>query len=219
MQITIHPMRKPIYVLFPLLLLVTVSIYSVSIPQKEDYKTNFGYKWEQYNSDYFLKFQTVDDILKSADLQFHDRDKNTLEYFQFIDDIIRKRFYHGYSYYNWDENPIAYLAGKIFWADLSAIVIPDDILKHPMAACSQQSIVMMEALKQRNIPYRMVGFKHHYALEAFIENEWRFFDANMEAKYKGQPASVADSKSHDTFYAMYRHVDDMGNLKPAPMIL
>ena len=33
--------------------------------------------------------------------------------------------------------------------DLNAIVIPNDILKHPMAACSQQSIIGMEVFKKK----------------------------------------------------------------------
>jgi hypothetical protein len=49
--------------------------------------------------------------------------------------------------------------GEFVWSHLSAIVLPEDILKYPMAACSQQSIIMMECFKKIGVDYRKVGFE------------------------------------------------------------
>src|SRR2546423_10838183 len=130
----------------------------VSKPSAEDYKKNYGHKWEQYDSSYFLKFQCVNDIIAAADKHFDVSKLNTLDYYNYVAAIIRKRFYHGYSYYKIKDNPIAFLSGMLIWNNLSAIVLPDDILKHPMAACSQQSIVLMEVFKKKGINFRKVGF-------------------------------------------------------------
>jgi len=72
--------------------------------------------------------------------------------------ILRGRFYHGYSYYELGQNSLGYLFAPLIKKDLSAIVIPNDIFKHPMAACSQQSIVGMEVFKTKGIKVRKIGF-------------------------------------------------------------
>ena len=71
--------------------------------------------------------------------------------------------------------------------DLSAIVIPNDILKQPMAACSQQSIIGMEVFKRKGFKVRKVGFFYdgyggHFCFEAFFYNRWHFFDPDLEPK-------------------------------------
>jgi hypothetical protein len=94
--------------------------------------------------------------------------------------VISCRFYHGYSHYSLSENWIAAVAEKTIGYGLASKVDPEEIMEHPYAACSQQAIVMMAILKKKNIDYRKVGFPHHYALEAKIDNHWYYFDPNME---------------------------------------
>lgn len=102
-----------------------------------------------------------------------------------VNDIIERKFYHGYSNYTSNDNFLAYLAGKYVWDHLSAIVLPEDLVKHEMAACSQQAIVMMEVLKQRGYQVRKLGLTGHYILEVFYNNKWHIFDPNHEPKYQG----------------------------------
>src|SRR5258706_13954222 len=147
-----------------LIVLCTISIISsLYRPSAEDYKTNHGHSWEEYDPSFFFKFQSINDVIADANKQFERRERNSLNYYNLIAETIRKRFYHGYSYYNMADNPIAFLAGK-FSGNLSAIVIPDDIMKHPMAACSQQAIVLTEIFKRTGVNFRKVTFDHHYTL-------------------------------------------------------
>jgi hypothetical protein len=111
-----------------------------------------------------------------------------------VNEIIEQKFYHGYSHYSFENNWIAYLTGKYIWDHLSAIVIPDDLVKHGMAACSQQAIVMMEILKQRGFEVRKLGLTGHFILEAFYDKEWHIFDPNKEPEFQG-----ASHDSLDTF--------------------
>ena len=81
----------------------------------------------------------------------------------------------------------AYFLAPLIKGDLNAIVIPNDILKHPMAACSQQSIIGMEVFKRKGIDVRKVGFYAreyggHFCFEAFFNGKWHFFDPDMEPK-------------------------------------
>ncbi len=122
------------------------------------------------------------------------------EYLLLIEKIIAARFYHGFSHYSLKENWIAAVSEKIFGKGLSCIVKPEDIMKKSEAACSQQSIVMMELLKRKNIDYRKIGFIHHYAMEAKVDNQWYFTDASQEPamplsarlheNWKGQPDNL-----------------------------
>jgi hypothetical protein len=110
-----------------------------------------------------------------------------------VNDVIERKFYHGYSYYTQKDNFLAYLAGEYVWDHLSAIVLPDDIVKHGMAACSQQAMVMMEVLSLRGYKVRNLGLTGHYILEVFYDNAWHIFDPNHEPKYQGIPHDSLDA--------------------------
>lgn len=57
------------------------------------------------------------------------------------------------------------------------LFIPDDIMQYPMAACSQQSIVLMEFFRKKSIPYRKIGFDHYFELEGFKNTRMRNFSS------------------------------------------
>jgi hypothetical protein len=105
-------------------------------------------------------------------------------YTETVSSVISKRFYHGYSHYSFSDNYLSVLFSRATLDGYSAIVIPNDILKHPNAACSQQSIVMMDVLMKRGLKTRKVGFNSktsgHFCFEVFYEGSWHFYDTNME---------------------------------------
>jgi len=109
-----------------------------------------------------------------------------------VDDVamisrtISERFYHGFSHFSIKENWIAAFSEKLFGYGLASKVKPDDIMQHPYAACSQQSMVMMSVLRRKNISYRSVGFPHHFALEVSVDGKWYYFDPNMEPNMKNE---------------------------------
>lgn len=98
--------------------------------------------------------------------------------------VVRKRFYHGYSLYGFSNNYMAMMMAQMLGGGLSAIVVPDDILKYPYAACSQQSIVMMQLLEKKGIKTRKVGFTGnatgHFCFEAYYDNGWHYYDPDKE---------------------------------------
>ena len=106
-------------------------------------------------------------------------------YTDIVSNIIRNRFYHGYSYGGFSNNYVGELIARTTMPGLSALVAPDDILKYPFAACSQQSIVMMEVLKSKGFKTRKITFDNlrvggHFAFEVFYDDKWHFHDHNME---------------------------------------
>lgn len=106
--------------------------------------------------------------------------QNSLAYAITVSQILRNRFYHGFSRYPLNQNWIAAVGERFLGYGLASIVNADDILKYSFGGCSQQAIVLAEVMKRKNIPYRSVGFPHHYATELQFDNNWYFFDPNME---------------------------------------
>jgi len=107
------------------------------------------------------------------------------EYPSLVSAAISKRFYHGYSVYGFNDNFVATLfSSMISVQGLSAIVIPEDIIKFPYAACSQQSILVMDILRKKGFKTRKVGFQGkkygHFCFEVFYQGSWHFFDPDME---------------------------------------
>lgn len=155
--------------------------------------SNRPYNWEAYESSLAGRLQSVDAILRFTDsLTVAQNIKpGTLEYGVMLNRVVKWRFYHGYSHYSLSQNWIAAFCGKYIWNDLSAIVVPDDILKYPMAACSQQSIVLMECLRRKKILYRNITFDHHYAVEAKF-NDWYYFDPDMEPDFSNIKRGSSD---------------------------
>jgi hypothetical protein len=120
-------------------------------------------------------------------------DNKNQEFPELAAKLVKQRFYYqGYSHYSARDNAIIYLLGRWIWIDLSAVVIPDDILKYPYAACSQQSIVLMELLKNNGYDVRKIGLKYHFALEAGINGNWKFYDPTFEL-------NISDSNSRRSF--------------------
>lgn len=123
-----------------------------------------------------------------------------------VSTIIRKRFYHGYSSYNFKNNYVGLVASRMSVRGLGAIVIPDDILKYPFAACSQQSIVFMEILRQKGFVTRKVGFKGkiggHFCFEVYYNGNWHFIDPDMEPDVK-----VLNAYNRPDFAFLVHHQD------------
>lgn len=114
---------------------------------------------------------------------------DTTLYVKIASDIIKRRFHHGLSRYSINDNWIASLAGKLFWTHLSAIVKPNDILKHSEGLCSQQTIVFLEMLKLKGINFRTIGLGYkegpgHYLSEVNYNGTWHLYDVSIEPKWE-----------------------------------
>jgi hypothetical protein len=142
--------------------------------------------------------------------------KSTIRHYPgIVSEVLRKRFYHGYSYYDAYTNPVAAFTAPLIKKGMAAIVLPDDILKYPFAACSQQSIVGTALLKRKGFKVREVRMfdtvmqAGHFAYEAFYDGGWHYFDPNREPDYevlkKYNRPSVAYLNEHpEIIIAAYR---------------
>lgn len=183
--------RKALNVIFLLLVCFGVFIFIYELFGPSPVKSNSDYakivKSELFDPS-LSRLRSIPDFVSYCDSVYghiYINSSDTERYATIVSQILRERFYHGYSYYELGQNSFGYLFAPLIKKDLSAIVIPNDILKHPMAACSQQSIVGMEVFKKKGIEVRKIGFfadgyGGHFCFEAFFGGKWHFFDPDLE---------------------------------------
>jgi hypothetical protein len=102
------------------------------------------------------------------------------------DDFVRRRFYHSYSFFDPSEDWLAYLAG-FAWINLRSPVLPDDILQHPEAACSQQVIVFQALARRLGLDAAIVVMDHHMNAAVKIAGKWQVYDADLEISPRTYP--------------------------------
>jgi hypothetical protein len=156
---------------------------------KLDYKNPVYNKVEEYDPSLsrlnsIRKLETYCDSIYLVTSSSNNQEEIKRHYTDIVASVVYKRFYHGYSYYGFSNNYTALLISKATIPGLGAVVIPDDILKYPFAACSQQSIVMMAVLQSKGFETRKVSFQGktsgHFSFEVFYDGGWHFYDTNME---------------------------------------
>ena len=78
-----------------ILILFAISLLSfLSAPRTENYAKNLGHPWEEYDSNYFKRFQTVKSIIDYADAAPEAGKNNSLHYYNLVAETLRKMFYH-----------------------------------------------------------------------------------------------------------------------------
>lgn len=93
-----------------------------------------------------------------------------------LEDLLRARFYYGYARYSFRENWVAWLAARTVNPDLDAKTDAREIIESPWAACSQQALVVQEALRRMNLPYASVAFPKHFTAAVQIDGTWYVVD-------------------------------------------
>lgn len=120
------------------------------------------------------RLDTVDKLVAAAHEKA--RKPGTREAVYQLEQVTRYRFYHGYSRYGLHENWLAWLAARTINPDLDSIVLPDEIIRHDAAACSQQAIVVQAALARMGVTYATIEVPKHFLTAAWIDGEWYVVD-------------------------------------------
>jgi hypothetical protein len=165
---------------------------------------------EQYDPSY-IRFNSVESIVSYADSVANTQKipiQNNRYYVRIINRLLKKRFFHAVAEYTFEDNWLAYFAGKYIWYDLCATVVPNDILKSPHAFCSQQAIIFMEVLKIKGYMVRPVHLLGHYCLEVFYQDSWHYYDSNLEANFDSLtivPSTEDLIKNSEIRYQVYEN--------------
>lgn len=129
---------------------------------------------------------------------------DTILYTSLASDFVKARFYHGLANYTVSDNWIAYLTGRYLWSHFSAIVNPNDLLKHDEGLCSQQTIVFLALLKQKGISFRSVGLGYpegpgHFLAEVRYQGTWHLYDVTMEPQWE----KISEKNMSMAYYQQY----------------
>lgn len=180
---------------------------------------------EEYDPS-LLRLNSMKDMQQYCDSlyaeQSYRKDAGSFEetYPAIVSSAVSRRFYHGYSMYGFNNNYVATLASSAVRAgELSAIVLPEDLMKFPYAACSQQSILVVDLLQRKGFKTRKIGFQGkkygHFCFEVFYNGSWHFFDPDMEpdpavlSRYN-RPGIAFLARNPDILMAAYaRYSKDM----------
>ena len=154
-----------------------------------DKKIPVNKRHEEYDPS-LTRLNSIDKLVKYCDsiylvtVSTNNKEEIKRDYTDIVSSVVRKRFFHGYSYYGFSSNYMALLLSRATIPGLGAVVIPNDIMKYPYAACSQQAIVMMEVMRTKGFETRKVSFQGnisgHFCFEVFFDGGWHFYDTNME---------------------------------------
>lgn len=205
--------REKGYIVFSFLFVISILPFFGRLIQQEK---QVSVKNELFTPE-LARLNSVDKMVNYADSVYssvHTSVFDTAAYVHIVSRVVREKFYHGLSQYTVSENWIGWLSGKLLWSHLSAIVIPDDILKHSDGLCSQQTIVFMEVLKRSHINVRSVGLGYkegpgHFLCEVHYLGSWRLHDVTVEPQWKnvaGYHESMAYYLDHkDSLYTVYKN--------------
>jgi hypothetical protein len=139
---------------------------------------------------YINSVQKLDDHITYLVKKQGDEKRHTGLYPQLLGEVIRKRFYHGLYTYSFGNNFLAYAVAKTTGKSVNEVWGADEILQSEYAFCGQQSLVMMNLLKNKGYDVRAIKMfapeykTGHFALEVRYDNGWHFFDPDLEPDQK-----------------------------------
>jgi hypothetical protein len=209
-RFSIKKNRKQI-ILFLLFVLTSLPFF-FNVPSTNEIHSNYH---ELYDPK-LHSIRSVDDLVHYNDslVGLGSLLNDTIEFVESLSTLTKRRFRHGLANYSITDNWIANLSGKLFWSHFLSIVDADDILKHNEGLCSQQSIVFLQALKEKGIPARSVGLGKkgspgHFLTEVKYANDWHVYDVSSEPdwSYMTDPhRSMEYYEQHkDSLYKAYEH--------------
>ena len=206
-------LQAGLFIAFNFSLLLTgyqLATGSQSFTQNQVYNTKPVYNFKEEFDPSLHTLNTVDKLVAFCDGLYTEKASTNSSialnevYPDIVSSVIRKRFYHGYSEYGFSNNYMAMMLSGVTMEGLSAIVVPNDILKYPYAACSQQSIIFMEILRKKGFPTRKVGFKGkengHFCFEVYYNKGWHFYDPDMEPS-----VAVLNAYNHPSIAFLAQH--------------
>lgn len=207
-------LRKKQIILLILFLITSVPFF-VKVPSTNE--VHSGHQ-ELFDPD-LASIRSVSDLVHYTDSivrsENGDPSRDTILFVRKLTATTKKRFRHGLANYSITDNWIAYLSGKLFWSHFLSIVDADDIMKHNEGLCSQQSIVYLEALKEKGISARSVGLGKkegpgHFITEVRYENDWHVYDVSSEPDWKKttmhHKSMAYYDHNKDTLYKAYENI-------------
>ncbi len=163
-----------------------------------DFQASAKYDGKEKFSPQLSFLNSVDKLEKFVDESATEKmvPVGSLAYIEMLENTISHRFYTSYSHKNLSQDWITSLADKIAGTAYSRLLLPGEIMQRPCAGPAQQSAVMMEILKRKNIPVRKSGSPELPGIDVSFKGEWFYFDPTSEHAVKAAQGLHGNSYGH-----------------------
>jgi hypothetical protein len=139
------------------------------------------------------KIDNLDNLKKLVDYDIKKNNFAGIDIPIYIDDIVRRKYFHQVAYISADTNWILKIADYFFpeYFFLTAMD-PKDLMMKNHGICNQQSIIFQELIKDYTFEYASIVFDikipnqknfGHFATTVKVGSDWFYFDSNMEPVY------------------------------------
>ena len=139
------------------------------------------------------KIDNLNDLKKFVDYEIKENNFEGIDIPIYIDDIVRRKYFHQTAYISADTNWILKGADYFFPERFFTTAMdPKDLIEKNHGICNQQSIIFQELIKDYKFEYASIRFDisipnelnfGHFANAVKIDSDWFYFDSNMEPVY------------------------------------
>jgi len=134
------------------------------------------------------KIDSLNDLKKFVDYEIKENNFEGIDIPIYIDEIVRKKYFHQTAYISADTNWILVGADYFFPERYFLTAMdPEDLVKKNHGMCSQQSIIFQELIKSYPFEYASIRFISdvfgHFASAVKVDDDWFYFDSFFEPVY------------------------------------
>ena len=139
------------------------------------------------------KIDNLNDLKRLVDYEIKENNFEGIEIPIYIDDIVRRKYFHQTAYISTDTNWILKGADYFFPERFfTSAMDPKELIQKNHGICSQQSIIFQELLKDYHFEYGSIRLDinvpnqenfGHFTSGVKIGSDWFYFDSNMEPVY------------------------------------
>jgi hypothetical protein len=139
------------------------------------------------------QIDNLNDFKALVDYEIKENNYEGIDIPIYIDDLVRRKYFHQTAYISAETNWILRVADYFFPERIFLSAMdPIDLIKKNHGECSQQSIIFQELIKDYNFEYVSIRLDinmpnqenfGHFTSGVKVGNNWFYFDSNMEPVY------------------------------------
>ena len=154
---------------------------------------------EIYDED-FETINNLEDLRSLIKSEIDNRSYEGIDIPIFIDDIVRRKYFHQTAYLAANTNWVLRIFDLLFPSkEFLTAMDPKHLIKKNHGICNQQAIMFQELIKDYEFQFASIGFDikipdqgnfGHFVSAVKIQEDWFYFDSNLEPKYNRRDPSI-----------------------------
>ena len=182
-----------VFLLLSAYLNISKMISSDSMGLSQDFQTLPGEEHTEIYDEKIAKIDNLNDLKKLVDYEIKENNFEGIDIPIYIDDIVRRKYFHQTAYISADTNWIL-IGADYFFPErfFTTAMDPKELIQKNHGICNQTSIMFQELIKDYKFEYASIGFDikipnqknfGHFATSVKVGSDWFYFDSNMEPVY------------------------------------